>query len=66
MRQSIGERFIECLSVCQTLYPREVSAVKYGLNAEGIQDPSCVAPLALEMPGVQVTTGLGSFLHSII
>ena len=38
----------------------EVSAVKYRLNAEGILDPSCVAPL------VQVNSDLGLFLHSIV
>ena len=46
-------------------------AVKYTLNAENIPDPSCVAPLHGShldsvMPGVQVTTGLGFFLHSVV
>ena len=44
---------------------REVSAVKYTLNAENISDYSGVAHLDCMMPGVQVTTGLGFFLHSI-
>ena len=48
---------------------------KYWPNAEGILDPSCVAPLISPhlacicmMLGVQVTTGMvwGIFLHSII
>ena len=33
--------------VINPLYLQEVSAVKYTLNAENIQDPSCAAPLAL-------------------
>ena len=44
---------------------REVSAVKYTLNAENISDYSGVAHLDYMMPGVQVTTGSGFFLHSI-
>ena len=33
--------------VINPLYLQDVSAVKYTLNAEIIQDPSCAAPLAL-------------------
>ena len=32
------------------------------LNAEGILDPNCVAPLEFALPGLQVIAGLGYFL----
>ena len=35
------------------------------MNAENIPDYNGVTPLDFMMPGVQVTTGLGFFLHSI-